>query len=384
MSPEMRARTAFRAAWGEDPQLIARAPGRVNLIGEHTDYNDGFVLPCAIGFETVVAAGPTPDRHISAIATDYGDERDHIALDVPQSATGGWRDYLRGMVHELGTATPLTGTRLAIAGNVPPGSGLSSSAALEVAIGHALLAVAGQALTSDQLAKAAQRAENGFVGAACGIMDQLISARGLADHALLIDCRSLACTAVAMPADMQIMIVNSGIRHSHAGGEYNQRRAQCAAAARHYGVAALRDLDMAALDARMAGLDPLSLRRARHVVSENARTLAATEALSNGDLRAMGRLMAGSHQSMRDDFEITVPPIDDLVALIASVLSGDGGARMTGGGFGGCVVALVPAGAVDEVAAVVCARYRTPDGTPPVITLSTASAGASVTRLTAA
>lgn len=380
-TPRDRAIAAFRATWGTDPVLVARAPGRVNLIGEHTDYNDGFVLPCAIGFEAVVAASPCEEAMIEAVAVDMAGERDRFALDDAIPHAGGWRDYLRGVATVLGESGTLSGARLAIAGNVPTGSGLSSSAALEIAVGRALLGVAGREMAPDALAQAAQRAENEFVGCACGIMDQLISTRGVAGHALLIDCRSLACTPVALPPGAAVVIVNSGVRHTHAGGEYNERRAQCEAAARHYGVAALRDLDEAGLLSGQAGLDPVAFRRARHVVTENARTVAAANALAAGDLRAMGALMAASHVSMRDDFEITVPAIDRLVAIADGALQGKGGARMTGGGFGGCIVALVPDDRVEALRAAILDAYRKPEGTTPDIHICTAAAGAGVEYL---
>ncbi len=376
-SPRARAADAFRARWGVEPDTLVRAPGRVNLIGEHTDYNDGFVLPCAIDLGTVVAAGRGGGAFVETIAVDQASECDRFALDAPIISVGGWRDYGRGMAAMLGQRT-LVGARLAIASDVPPGAGLSSSAALEIAVGRALLEIAGQTIATDALAIAARRAENEFVGAACGIMDQLISARGVAGHALLIDCRSLACRAVAMPGDTAIVVVHSGVRHTHVGGEYNARRAQCAAAARHYGVAALRDLDLATLEAGAHALDPLIYHRARHVVTENARTLAASSALATGNLRTMGALMAASHASMRDDFAITVPAIDALVAIADDVLGGQGGARMTGGGFGGCIVALAPRVAVGALTDAVRTRYRTPDGDAPEIYVCAASAGVAV------
>ncbi len=377
-TPRARAIDAFRARWGEEPILVARAPGRVNLIGEHTDYNDGFVLPCAIGFETVVAASLGEPGIVEAVAADVGGEHDRFALDGPITNADGWRDYVRGVAKVLREAGPLMGAQLAIAGDVPLGSGLSSSAALEIAVGRALLEVAGRALSPDDLAKAAQRAENDFVGCACGIMDQLISARGVAGHALLIDCRSLACAPVPMPPNAAVVIINSGVRHTHAGGEYNERRAQCEAAARHYGVKALRDIDVAQLEGGRADLDPVAYRRARHVVTENARTLDAGKALAAGDLRAMGMLMAASHTSMRDDFEITVPAIDRLVEIADTVIDGNGGARMTGGGFGGCVVALVPVDRVEALKAAVLRDYRTPEGRQPDIYVCQAASGAEV------
>ena len=223
---------------------------------------------------------------------------------------------------------------------MPIGAGLSSSASLEVAVA---LALTGGTIDPIQAALICQRAENVFVGCNCGIMDQLVSVSGAAGHALMIDCRSLKRRLVPLPPDCALVVIDSGVRHANADSSYNARRAECDRAARHYGVAALRDLDEAALTAGAAGLDDSAYRRARHVVTENARVLAAADALAAGDLMAMGTLMAASHRSMRDDFEITVPAIDRIVEIADSVIQGQGGARMTGGGFGGSVVALVPA-----------------------------------------
>jgi galactokinase len=378
-SPAQRSLAAFRAAFGVEPTLQVRAPGRVNLIGEHTDYNDGFVLPCALQYEAVVTATPADDGHITVVAADF-DQRDRFALNAISHA-GAWRDYVRGVATVLGERFPLAGAQLAIAGDVPHGAGLSSSAALEVAVGRVLVELAGRTLSPDELALAAQRAENSFVGCACGIMDQLISARGVAGHALLIDCRSLDCRPVALPAGAAILIIDSGVKHSNVGGEYNSRRAQCEAAARHYGVAALRDLDVATLNAGAAGLDDETFRRARHVVTENARTLAAADALAAGDLAVMGRLMRESHASMRDDFAITVPAIDALTDLANAAIGEAGGARMTGGGFGGSVVALVRQAMVDDVTSVIASGYRLPSGEPPVIRVCRAAEGASAIPL---
>jgi galactokinase len=293
-------------------------------------------------------------------------------------ADAPWANYARGMVRMLqehGMALP--GADLAVAGDVPQGAGLSSSASFEVAIGQAFKALAASSEPAPAaLARIAQRAENQFVGCQCGIMDQLISACGVAGHALLIDCRSLETTPVPLPADVAVMIVHSRVRRGLVDSEYNTRRAQCQAAARHYGVAALRDLTADALIGGAAGLDETTFRRARHVVTENARTLAAAQALKNGDLAALGLLMAKSHASMRDDFEITVPPIDALVSILDGVIAGRGGARMTGGGFGGCVVALLPQDLVDDARAAVVARYRSPEGLPASVYVTAAHAGA--------
>jgi len=360
-----RARAAFERAFGQAPDVLVRAPGRVNLIGEHTDYNDGFVLPCAIDRDTVVAASLAQDGALHCVAADFADERDDWAMAAEYEASMfGWANYVRGVVAVLAdNDIAVPGARLAIAGDVPLGSGLSSSASLEVAVGHAIATLAGHPLDPTRLAQFAQRAENVHVGMQCGIMDQLISARGVAGHALLIDCRGLDCAPIPMPVDAAVVIAHSGVRHTHAGGEYNDRRAQCDEAAAHYGVAALRDLDVDGLERGKAGLSDIAYRRARHVVTENARTLAAADALATGDLVAMGRLMAQSHASMRDDFAITVPAIDRLAALMDTATGGMGGARMTGGGFGGCVVALTARDRVDTVLSAIAGQYEAPDGT---------------------
>jgi galactokinase len=361
-----RVTRAFAAQFGTAPDLVARAPGRVNLIGEHTDYNDGFVLPCAIGPATMVAASHRSDREVHIVAADFGDAFDRFGLDAIEHSQQGWANYVRGTVDALQKAGfALTGANLAIAGNLPRGAGLSSSASLEVAVGQAMLALAGTEIDRTRLAQIAQAAECDFVGTKCGIMDQLISAQGKAGQALLIDCRSLTLTDVPVPDDVAIMIVHSGIVRGLVDGHYNERRRQCEAAAAAMGVAALRDADLDRLTA--TGLDPLTCARARHVITENQRTLDATAALEQSDLKTLGQLMAQSHASMRDDFEITVPAIDRLVALMQAAIGNEGGARMTGGGFGGACVAVLPAAHVAAVTANIEAGYQTPDGQRPLI-----------------
>ncbi len=378
-APEERAVAAYRDAFGTEPAALWQAPGRVNLIGEHTDYNDGFVLPCAIDRRTAVAVGQGADA-IEVFAADPG-ERDAFAPALPVPHAGGWRDYVRGVTAELlaaGVAVPPL--RLAIAGDVPLGSGLSSSAALEVAVA---LALTDGAENAQDAALLCQRAENRFVGCQCGIMDQLVSACALEGHALLIDCRSLERRPVPLPEGVAIVVAESGVRHSHTGSGYNDRRVECERAAAHYRVAALRDLDEAGLIAGREGLDDLAFRRARHVVTENARVLAAADALAAGDLAAMGRLMAASHASMRDDFQITVPAIDRIVEVGAAAIGRAGGIRMTGGGFGGSVVALVPAALVGPLTQTVQRECRTPDGAPVPVAVFAAAGGAGQVRFTA-
>jgi galactokinase len=360
---------------------VVQAPGRVNLIGEHTDYNDGFVLPCAIDVQTLVAAQSRDDAWVRVVAVDYGEMLDEFRLDRPIAprADAPWANYVRGMVQQLlAHGLPLHGAELAIAGNVPQGAGLSSSASLEVAIGQTFKTLQGfDDLSATRIAQLAQRAENDFVGIRCGIMDQLISACGVVSHALLIDCRSLSTTPVPLPDDVTVLIVHSRVKRGLVDSEYNTRRQQCEAAAAHYGVKALRDIDTAQLQAQRGDLDEQVYRRARHIVTENQRTLDAAQALAAGDMRRMGELMAASHDSMRDDFEITVPPIDQLVQILQSVIGTAGGARMTGGGFGGCVVALLPEALIEPAKAAVAAQYRAPSGEEASVYVCHASAGAS-------
>ncbi len=366
------------AAW---PTLVARAPGRVNLIGEHTDYNDGFVLPCAIGKQTLVAARARQDGQINIVAGDLGEAHSSFRLDEPilPDPAAPWSNYVRGMASLLKTeGLDLRGADMAILGDMPQGAGLSSSAALENAAGLAFAALAGQPdFDRTHLAQLGQATEHEFAGCNCGIMDQLVSARAEAGMAMLIDCRSLETSAVPIPDDLAILIVHSGIERGLVDGAYNERRAACEAAAAHFGVTALRDVTPAQL-AGADSLDPVTLRRARHVVTENARVLDAVAALGRNDLSALGALMAGSHASMRDDFAITLPPIDRLVDLLNEAIGGQGGARMTGGGFGGAVVALVRRDRLEPVVEAVNRGYRTPGGQEAQIMIERPGSGASL------
>lgn len=374
----LRAEAAFASAFGTAPQACVQAPGRVNLIGEHTDYNGGFVLPCAIDRATVIALRRRRDRRVRVLALDCEGARDEFDLDQPIAHPEGqpWAAYVRGMVQQLlASDLALPGLDMTITGDVPQGAGLSSSASLQVAVGTAFRAVGAlPRVDPTQVALMAQRAENEFVGCRCGIMDQLVSARGQAGHALLIDCRSLDTCAVPLPQGVAVLIAHSMVRRGLVDSHYNERRAACEAAARHFGVAGLRDLTAAQL--ATSTLDPLTLRRARHVVTENDRTQRAAVALERGDLRAMAALMAESHASMRDDFEITVPAVNRLVDIIGQALGGQGGCRMTGGGFGGCVVALLPAERVGAVESAVHRLYRSPEGQAAKVFVCRASAGA--------
>ena len=372
-------RTLFRDSFGATPTLVTRAPGRVNLIGEHTDYNDGFVLPCAISKQTMVAVRPRDDGVVNIVAGDLDGASTSFSLYAPilPDANSPWSNYVRGMASLLQSeGLEFPGIDMAILGDMPQGAGLSSSAALENASGLAFATLAGQPdFDRTRLAQIGQRTEHEFAGCKCGIMDQLVSARAEAGSALLIDCRSLEGQPVAIPADVAILIVHSGVSRGLVDGEYNARRAQCEAAAAYYEVEALRDLDTLP---DQGALDPVAWRRARHVITENARTLAAADALKRSDLASLGLLMAESHASMRDDFEITLPAIDQLVAILADAIGDAGGARMTGGGFGGAVVALVAEDRLDPVIDAVRQHYQTPDGQPPEIMVEQPAAGASL------
>jgi galactokinase len=368
----------FRDHFGASPTITARAPGRVNLIGEHTDYNDGFVLPAAISRQTMVAVRPRTDQMVSIVAADLDGAQTCFSMDaIAPDLAAPWSNYIRGMASLLqadGLALP--GVDMAIYGDMPQGAGLSSSAALENASGLAFAALAGVPdFDRTRLAQIGQQTEHEFAGCKCGIMDQLVSASAEEGAALLIDCRALATTAVAIPDDVAILIVHSGISRGLVDGAYNARRAQCEAAAAHYGVTALRDLDTVPAQ---GSLDPVAWRRARHVVTENARTLAASEALRSGDLAQLGVLMAQSHASMRDDFEITVPAIDRLVDILAQAIGTAGGARMTGGGFGGAVVAVLAKSRLDAALEAVASGYRDPNGNAAEVMVEQASGGASL------
>ncbi|WP_145544048.1 galactokinase [Yersinia frederiksenii] len=380
MSLKQHTQAIFRQQFHHEPEITIKAPGRVNLIGEHTDYNDGFVLPCAIDYETVISCGKRDDRQIRVIAADYENKQDIFSLDAPivPHPEYRWADYVRGVVKHLQLRhADFGGADLVISGNVPQGAGLSSSASLEVAVGQALQSLYQLPLSGVELALNGQEAENQFVGCNCGIMDQLISALGEQGHALLIDCRTLETRAVPMPDNVAVVIINSNVKRGLVDSEYNTRRQQCETAARFFGVKALRDVDPNLFFSIQDELDPVVAKRARHVITENERTLAAADALARGDLKLMGQLMHESHISMRDDFEITVPPIDHLVDIVKSVIGEQGGVRMTGGGFGGCIVALMPTSLVEQVRAAVAREYpKYSDGRTETFYVCQASQGA--------
>jgi galactokinase len=349
--------------------VIVRAPGRVNLIGEHTDYNLGFVLPAAIDLEIRVAYLPTDDRRVELTRLDDGDH-DGFDLDHLPPKGGRWLDYVAGTAWALAEAgLVLTGLRGVIASTLPPNAGLSSSAAIELASAWALLHDAAPAADPFRLARLCQRAENGFVGVQSGLMDQFAASCGMADSALLLDCRSLAWRPIALPPDVVLVVCHTGSLHHLGGSEYNLRRSQCDAAVTELArgdptIRSLRDVTPEALAAGRARLDPIAFRRAEHIVTENARVEATVAALAAEDLVAVGRLFAASHASLRDGFEVSSPELDAMVE-IASTVPGVIAARMTGAGFGGCTVNLVRPEAVEPLREAVMTRYPARTGLTP-------------------
>ena len=371
---------AFLASTGDARQRdFAYAPGRVNLIGEHTDYNDGFVLPCAINAGTLIAGSPRADGRVTSIALDLDQSETFFSLDqeIERDGQHEWANYIRGVFFILKRqGHELLGMDLVIAGDVPQGAGLSSSASLQVALTTLVSHINGLGLSPLQVARVSQEAENDFVGCKCGIMDQLASAAGQRDHATLIDCRTLATESVTMPAGYSLLIVNSNVKRGLVDSAYNERRNECESAAQALGVSHLRDATAADLIKLAARTTDKIFRRARHVVLENQRVLESIECLRQGQIEALGRLMADSHRSLRFDFEVTVPAVDGLVDIIASRLDGRGGVRMTGGGFGGCVVVLAPTALVADIRQVVSEQYPAMSGLIPEFYETQAAAGA--------
>ncbi|MCB9010093.1 MAG: galactokinase, partial [Ardenticatenaceae bacterium] len=369
MSLQERVTAVFQQQFGTAPSIVVRAPGRVNLIGEHTDYNDGFVLPMAIDREIWIALQPRDDNQVSVHSLDFGETAVFHLSSLTQKPPAGslneqtqekslrevgqWAEYIKGVAWALQqNGYTLHGWEGVMAGNVPKGAGLSSSAALELATARAFQQVSGFAWDAPQMAKLGQLAENKWVGVNCGIMDQMISAAGQAGHALLIDCHSLETQAVPLPpaldgSETAVVILDTTTRRGLVDSAYNERRQQCETAAEFFGVKALRDVSISEFLAEADNLAPLTRQRARHVITENLRTLNAAKAMQNADALLLGQLMNESHVSMRDDFEITNEALNVMVAA-AQAQPACYGARMTGGGFGGCAVALVHGEQVDD------------------------------------
>jgi len=373
-------RTQHIARYQAEPAIFV-APGRVNLIGEHTDYAEGFVMPVAIDKATLAAISPRADGKIVIYAENYNEERTFEAAALPTTAEKAWSDYPIGVAVILaGEGYTIPGFSLSIWGDVPLGSGLSSSAALEVATMTALTALMGVEIPGPKLARLCQRVENEFVGANCGIMDQFISANGKENHALLLDCRDLSFRLAPIPANVALVIANTMVKHSIAGGDYPTRRreseAACAIINGHRGgVPFLRDATLEDLEKWGHEMTPESLQRARHVISEDLRTVAASEALLKGDMKELGRLMAEAHTSYSGDFAGSCVEADLMVEL-ANQIPGLIGARLTGGGFGGCTINLVEQEHAKAFAEDLGSRYAAKTGITPEIHICHASDGA--------
>jgi galactokinase len=373
--------TRFAHEFGEPAAGIFQAPGRVNLIGEHTDYNEGFVLPAALGFSTHVAVAPRRDSKLIVRSQNYSEQVEFDVARLPEHGRGHWSDYIVGVAKLLPkTSGPLVGANLMIEGDVPHGAGLSSSASLEVATASALADLIGAKVGGTDLALLCQRAENDFVGTRCGIMDQFVAVHGQRNHALLLDCRSLEYRVLPLPDHIRLVICNTMVRHAHSNGEYNTRRAECEAGVRFlankiHSLRSLRDVNLDQLNEMGRQLPETVKKRCRHVITENARVLQAAAALEAGDLRHFGELMRRSHRSLRDDFEVSCEELDLMVELNEKV-GGVYGARMTGGGFGGCTISLVEAQSTGSFKLSVREAYRRATGLEPEIYICSASDGA--------
>ena len=373
-SPKERVLETFQKHYNAEPTLLVRAPGRVNLIGEHTDYNDGFVLPLAIDRAVWIALSPREDARVEVHSLEFSKTR---AFDLNGFGKGeGWLEYLKGTAWALQEAGyDLAGWEGVSSSDVPRGSGLSSSAALELATARAFASVSDLSWNPSNMAKLAQRAENEWVGVSCGVMDQLASAAGQEGRALLIDCRSLDIEAVPLPEETAVVVMDTKTQRGLVDSAYNERREQCEEAARAFGVDALRDVSVERFEAEEDKLDEVTRRRARHVISENARTLEAAEAMKQGDAKRLGELMNESHTSLRDDFEVSSEALNAMVECAWD--AGCYGARMTGAGFGGCAVALVAQADADAFAKEVASCYSK-KGRDPEIYVCTATDGADV------
>lgn len=369
----------FRARFGT-PAAIYRAPGRVNLIGEHTDYNDGFVLPAAIEFYCWVATAARSDKKLVIHSENLKETADANLESISPASRGHWSNYPVGVAWALEEGGKrVRGANLLISGEVPLGAGLSSSAAIEVAVGFALLHQSGLSIDLSELARLCQKAESEFVGAHVGIMDQFVSCHGRAAHALLLDCRSLEYKLVKLPPGIQLVICNTMVKHEIGSSQYNVRRAECEEGVRAlnkvlHGIRALRDVTLAQLETHRALLNPIVYSRCRHVITENDRVQNAVRALESGNVRSLGPLMRESHRSLRDDYEVSCKELDLMVEMGAAQ-PGVIGARMTGGGFGGCTINLVESSAVDAFKQNVAAKYLAQTSLTPEIYVSPAADG---------
>jgi galactokinase len=377
MSIKQLVRQEFEQRFGEPPTVIVRAPGRVNLIGEHTDYNEGFVLPLAIDRALWIGLRARDDRRVMAYSLSF-DEMAEFDLDSIEHSKSGWSEYLKGVAWALQEAgEALCGWEGIIGSDVPVGAGLSSSAALELATARAFAVVSGFAWQPTQMALLGQRVENQWIGINSGMMDQMISAKGEAGHAILLDCRSLETESVPLPSEVAVVVLDTATRRGLVDSAYNERRSQCEAAARFFSRSALRDVSWADFEAQASQLDDVTRRRALHVISENERTTQTAHALRQGALDTVGKLMYESHCSLRDDFEVSSDALNTMVEIARQHL-GCIGTRMTGGGFGGCAVALVELDQANDFAQQVARAYQEATSLKPNIYLCQATNGAEV------
>ena len=379
-----RASQLFGRCFGHAPQWMVAAPGRVNLIGEHTDYNDGFVLPMAIERYTVMAGGRNAGLEVTLHSVTTGETATFSVRSGVARGEPAWSNYVRGVVagFQQGGMKP-AGFDAVIDSTLPYGGGVASSAALEVATATLLEAMSRKALDPLEKALLCQRAEHEFAGVPCGIMDQFTSILARKDEALLLDCRSRTATPVPMTdPTVSVMIINTNVRHRLAEGEYAKRRLQCEAAARVLKVPALRDATLAALDTARGDMEPVAFKRARHVISENERTLQAADAIRASDWPTVGRLMYASHASLRDDYEVSCPELDVVVDIAQTIGQSGGviGCRMTGGGFGGCAVSLVKADAAASITRAIDGAYEKRCGRQAIIFSSRPAAGARILK----
>ena len=371
----------FQKEFDAAPRIFS-APGRVNLIGEHTDYNDGFVLPTAIGFYTRIAVSPRSDTKLFLSSTEFPERLESDVTSLPRHKLGAWSDYVLGVAQALiEVGCGLRGANLLVHGEVPMGAGLSSSAALEVGSALALLSMSNENLPLKAIAKLCQAAENNFVGARVGIMDQFVSCFGKEGHALLLDCRSLDFELVPVPAAVKLVICNTMVKHQHAGGEYNRRREQCEQGVLilsnfYPGIKALRDVSADQLAAYAGEMPPVVYKRCQHVVEEDARVIEAVKCFRAGDLAQVGKLMHDSHRSLRDLYEVSSRELD-LMVESSQGLPGFYGGRMTGGGFGGCTVNLVESEQAGIFARQIAERYQEKTGIDPAVYICSPANGAS-------
>ena len=367
--------SAFEDRYQSQPPILVHAPGRVNLIGEHTDYNEGFVLPMAINHAVWIALRPRADAHVHLLSLDFK-ETISFSINLQLQPGKSWADYIKGTTWALEQqGYTLQGWEGVMAGDVPIGAGLSSSAAVEMAVARAFASVSGWDWEPTRMAQACQQADRNWVGIQSGIMDQMVSAAATKGHALKLDCRSLEMEHIPLPSGLLVAVLDTSTRRKLVESAYDQRVKECQAAANFFGKVSLRDVDEEKFYLRIAELDKLLARRARHVITENQRVLQAVDAMRNGRLQELGQILNASHASLRDDYEVSSPALNQIVE---GALQAPGclGARMTGAGFGGCAVALVEAGSAVEFTSSVSEAYQKQSGLTPKVYICTAEAGA--------